>query len=142
MLTSNINFKNFRIGKIKKIKNFRNETWFKKIQFFDSLKHNYNYSYTKIQIRKIKKNKNFRIIGMGGSTLGIEAIYQFLNHKIKKKFIFINNLNPKLKNDEKKIKATNIIISKSGNTLETIANSNLLINQKKIFLLLKIKIVT
>ena len=131
MLTSNINFKNFRIGKIKKIKNFRNETWFKKIQFFDSLKHNYNYSYTKIQIRKIKKNKNFRIIGMGGSTLGIEAIYQFLNHKIKKKFIFINNLNSEIKNKEKKIKATNIIISKSGDTLETIANSNLLINQKK-----------
>ena len=77
---------------------------------------------------------------MGGSTLGTEAIYQFLNHKIKKKFIFINNLNPKLSNNEKKIKATNIIISKSGNTLETIANSNLFINQKKKFLLLKIKI--
>ena len=67
---------------------------------------------------------------MGGSTLGVEAIYQFLKNKIKKKFIFINNLNSKLKN-KKKIKATNIIISKSGNTLETIANSNLLINKKK-----------
>ena len=68
---------------------------------------------------------------MGGSTLGAEAIYQFLNHKIKKNFIFINNLNPKLKNSEKKIKATNIIISKSGNTLETIVNSNRLINNNK-----------
>ena len=142
MLTSNINFKNFKIKKIKNIKNFINETWFKKIKFLDSLKHNYKYNYTKSQIRKFKKNKNFRIIGMGGSTLGAEAIYQFLDHKIKKKFIFINNLNPTLKNNEKKIKATNIIISKSGNTLETIANSNLLINQKKIFLLPKIKIVT
>ena len=131
MLTSNINFKNFKIKKIKNIKNFINETWFKKIKFLDSLKHNYKYNYTKSQIRKFKKNKNFRIIGMGGSTLGAEAIYQFLDHKIKKKFIFINNLNPTLKNNEKKIKATNIIISKSGNTLETIANSNLLINQKK-----------
>jgi glucose-6-phosphate isomerase len=36
-----------------------------------------------------------------------------------------------LKNNHKKIKATNIIISKSGNTLETIANSNLLINGSK-----------
>ena len=131
MLTSKINFKNFKIGKLKNIKNFRNETWFKKIKLLDSLKPSYEYSYTKNQIRKIKKNKNFRIIGIGGSTLGIEAIYQFLNHKIKKKFVFINNLNPKLKNDEKNIKATNIIISKSGNTLETIVNSNLFINQKK-----------
>ena len=117
MLTSKINFKNFKIGKLKNIKNFRNETWFKKIKLLDTLKSSYEYSYTKNQIRKIKKNKNFRIVGMGGSTLGIEAIYQFLNHKIKKKFVFINNLNPKLKNNEKKIKATNIIISKSGNTL-------------------------
>jgi len=131
MLTSNINFKNFRIKKIKNIKNFINEIWFKKIKFFDSLNSNYKYNYTKNQIRKFKKNKNFRIIGMGGSTLGAEAIYQFLNHKIKKKFIFINNLNPSFQNNEKKIKATNIIISKSGNTLETIVNSNLLINQKK-----------
>ena len=131
MLTSNINFKNFKIKKIKNIKNFINEIWFKKIKFLDSLRSNYKYNYTKSQIRKFKKNKNFRIIGMGGSTLGTEAIYQFLNHKIKKKFILINNLNPTLQNSEKKIKATNIIIYKSGNTLETIANSNLLLNQKK-----------
>jgi len=131
MLTSNINFKNFKIRKIKNFKNFKNEIWFKKIKFFETLKPNYKYSYSKNQIIKIKKNKNFRLIGMGGSTLGTEAIYQFLKHKIKKKFIFINNLNTKLKNNEKKIKATNIIISKSGDTLETIANSNLLINQRK-----------
>ena len=131
MLTSNIKFKNFNIKKIKKIKNFKKEMWFKKIKLLESLKTNYKYSYSKNQIRRINKNKNFRLIGMGGSTLGAETIYQFLNHKIKKKFIFINNLNPKIKDEEKKIKATNIIISKSGNTLETIANSNLLINGSK-----------
>jgi len=131
MLTSNIKFKNFNIKKIKKIKNFKKEMWFKKIKLLESLKTNYKYSYSKNQIRKINKNKNFRLIGMGGSTLGAETIYQFLKHKIKKKFIFINNLNPKIKDEEKKIKATNIIISKSGNTLETIVNSNLLINQRK-----------
>ena len=131
MLTSNIKFKNFDISKKINKRNFNKEGWFKKIKLLDSLKSNYKYSYSKNLIKKIKKNNNFRIIGMGGSTLGAEAIYQFLNHKIKKKFIFINNLNPKLKNNEKKIKATNIIISKSGNTLETIVNSNLLINQKK-----------
>jgi len=131
MLTFNIKFKNFNISRFKKFKNFKNEKWFKKIRLLDSLKPNYKYSYTKKQIKKINKSKNFRLIGMGGSILGAEAIYQFLNHKIKKNFIFINNLNPKLKNNEKKNKVVNIIISKSGNTLETIANSNLLINQRK-----------
>ena len=131
MLTSNIKFKNFNISKFKNLKNFKNEKWFKKIKLLDTLKLNYKYSYTKEQIKKINKNKNFRLIGMGGSTLGVEAIYQFLNHKIKKNFTFINNLNSKLKNSEKKIKATNIIISKSGNTLETIVNSNRLINNSK-----------
>ncbi len=131
MLTSNIKFKNFNIKKIKKIKNFKEELWFKKIKLFESFKANYKYSYSKKQIRKFKKNKNFRLIGMGGSSLGAETIYQFLKYKIKKKFIFINNLNPKIKEEEKKIKALNIIISKSGNTLETIANSNLLINRGK-----------
>ena len=135
MLTSNIKFKNFNISKIKILKNFQNEKWFKKIKLFESLKSTYKYSYTKDQIKKINKSKNFRLIGMGGSTLGVEAIYQFLNHRIKKKFVFINNLNSKLNNYEKKIKATNIIISKSGNTLETIANSNLLVNNcKNIFI--------
>ena len=131
MLTSNIKFKNFNIKKIKKIKNFKKEIWFKKIKLLESLKTSYKYSYSKKQIRKISKDKNFRLIGMGGSTLGSETIYQFLNHKVKKKFIFINNLNSKIKDEEKKIKATNIIISKSGNTLETIANSNLLIKGNK-----------
>jgi len=134
MLTRNIKFKNFNISRFKKSINFKNESWFKKIKLIESLKSNYKYSYSKKQISKIKKNKNFRLIGMGGSILGSEAIYQFLSHKIKKKFIFVNNLNPKLNNYKKKIKATNIIISKSGNTLETIVNSNALINSKNIFI--------
>ena len=131
MLTSNIKFKNFKNIKSKKIKNFKKEKWFNEIKLLRSLKKNYKYSYSKNQINKLKKAKNYRLIGMGGSTLGAETIYQFLKHKIKKKFIFINNLNPQIKDEQKKIKATNIIISKSGNTLETIANSNLLIKGSK-----------
>ena len=131
MLTYNIKFKNFNFTKFTKIKNFKNEKWFKKIKLIETLKPSYKYSYTKKLIRKINKSKNFRLIGMGGSVLGAEAIYQFLNHKIKKKFIFINNLNSKISSYKKKIKATNIIISKSGNTLETIVNSNTLINNSK-----------
>ena len=68
---------------------------------------------------------------MGGSILGAEAIYQFLNNKVKKKFIFLNNLKSELFEKNKTKKAINIIISKSGNTIETILNANYLINQNK-----------
>ena len=69
---------------------------------------------------------------MGGSTLGAETIYQFLRNYTNKEFIFINNLKPNLTKYKKNTKAINLIISKSGNTLETISNSNLLL--KKIYL--------
>ena len=71
---------------------------------------------------------------MGGSSLGTQAIYSFLKHKIKKKIIFINNLSPSYIKDKKKY--LNLIVSKSGNTLETIVNSNILINKndKNIFI--------
>ena len=67
---------------------------------------------------------------MGGSTLGIEAIYNFLSFKIKKKFNFYNNIDSNKFSEKKKIKILNIIISKSGNTLETISNFNILKNKK------------
>ena len=65
---------------------------------------------------------------MGGSTLGAQTIYKFLSHKVKKNFLFVDNLNPKQVVSKKKY--TNIIISKSGNTVETIANANILIKKK------------
>jgi len=68
---------------------------------------------------------------MGGSILGAETIYQFLNHKVKKKFIFLNNLKSNLSKKDKSKKIINLIISKSGNTIETILNSSYLINQNK-----------
>ena len=79
---------------------------------------------------------------MGGSSLGSQAIYDFLKHKIKKNFVFINNLHAKQKVKSKNL-YNNLIISKSGNTIETIVNSNVLIKKrKKIYLLQKIKKVT
>ena len=64
---------------------------------------------------------------MGSSSLGAKAIYSFLKSKIRKKFSFYDNLtNQSLKNKNKK--KLNIIISKSGNTLETIVNLNTLKN--------------
>ena len=135
MLTSNIRLINFK--KIKK-KIFKNKLKkFKKINFvseyplLETLTKNYKYSYSKSDINKFKKNSTIRLIGMGGSILGAETIYQFLNHKIKKKFIFLNNLKPNLLEKDKSKKKVNLIISKSGNTIETILNSGYLINQNK-----------
>ena len=60
----------------------------------------------------------------------MKAIYSFLNHKIRKKIHFIDNLKTKYKKISKSKKLLNIVISKSGNTVETILNSNLLIRKK------------
>ena len=135
MLTSNIKFINF-IQKQKKkpiydFKQLKKENWIKKYKLLLSLTPNYKYSYTKAQIKNLKKQNFFRIIGMGGSILGAKAIYKFLQDKTKKKFVFIDNLKPKLSKYEKSNEAVNIIISKSGNTLETIINTSILINQNQ-----------
>ena len=70
---------------------------------------------------------------MGGSSLGTKAIFSFLEEKIKKKLFFLDNLNlAELQNFKKKldIKVTLfIIVSKSGNTLETLVNANFLKNK-------------
>ena len=69
---------------------------------------------------------------MGGSSLGIKALYNFLISKVKKKVIFFENLSLQ----SNKTKSLNIIISKSGNTLETISNfsANYNKNNKNIFI--------
>ena len=62
---------------------------------------------------------------MGGSILGSEAIYYFLRNKIQKNLFFFDNLNPEEIAEFKRKKLKNtlyIIISKSGNTLETLTN--------------------
>ena len=99
-------------------------------QLFESLKPTYKYSYSKKKISKYKKFSNIRVIGMGGSILGAEAIYNFLKKKIKKKFKFVNNLNSNADHFKDKNINLNLTISKSGNTLETIANANTLIKNK------------
>ena len=94
-----------------------------------SLGNNYQSSFKKSSLSKYYKFNNFRIIGMGGSSLGSQAIYDFLKSKTKKKFNFVNNLQAQNKPDKKKT-FVNLIISKSGNTIETISNANILINKK------------
>ena len=88
----------------------------------------YKSSFNKIFLHKYRKSDNYRIIGMGGSTLGAQTIYDFLNNRIKKNFIFTDNLKANPHEDKKKF--TNLIISKSGNTIETIVNANILIKRK------------
>ena len=46
---------------------------------------------------------NLELIGMGGSILGFsKAIYDFLKDKIKKKFLFFDNLKKKKEKKNKK----------------------------------------
>ena len=96
MLSPNIRLINFKKIKKKifknKLKKFKEINFVTEYPLLKTLTKNYKYSYSKVDIKKFKKNSIIRLIGMGGSILGAEAIYQFLNNKIKKKFIFLNNL--------------------------------------------------
>ncbi len=129
-LSNNISLKNFKNKKKNSnIIRYLKEIISDKNLVIKSLTKDYKNDY---QIKKISRFKNFskvNLIGMGGSLLGAKSIYSFLNHKIKKKFDFIDNLS--FKKRDASSKCLNLIISKSGNTLETIANSNIIINNKK-----------
>jgi len=96
-------------------------------KILSSMDKSYKDSYTKKLISSLKNIANVNLIGMGGSTLGAKAIYNFLEPK--KKFNFIDNFSNFLSKQDKG-KNINLIISKSGNTLETISNSNILINRR------------
>ena len=77
-------------------------------------------------LHRFKKFKTIALIGMGGSILGAEAIYNFFQTKIKKKVYFFNDLNEKKISNFKKKNLSSIlfiIISKSGNTIETLSNT-------------------
>ena len=130
MLTDSIKFLGFKhkvnSNKVKK----KFQTIIKsKSTILDSLGEKYKYSYKKKILNTYKKTLNFQIIGIGGSILGAKTIYDFLKHKIKKKFFFIDNLQNNLAKQNKK-NFVNLIISKSGNTIETIVNSSIYIKKK------------
>ncbi len=135
MLTSGISFVNFKKkNKSQKLKKKLRSITNDKNEILKSLSKNYIDSYNKKFIDKYKNYLDFRIIGMGGSILGTRAIYEFLKHKIKKNFLFSDNLQNTLSQSKKK--TVNIIVSKSGNTIETIVNSNIILkkNNKNIFI--------
>ena len=138
MLTKNIRFQNFKKKKIHtKLKLFfknlvDNST--KKQNLIYSFTDNFNYSFNKNLLTKIKRNKIFQIYGMGGSSLGAQAIYDFLKINIKKRFYFFDNLDEQNQLIKTKKKTLNIIISKSGNTLETIVNENIYSSKNKLYI--------
>jgi glucose-6-phosphate isomerase len=132
-INNNIQSKNLKKGLMKKLNNN-----FKKIfleikndiinpqKTLNILDKNFQFNFKTKDLKKFQKFKTVAIIGMGGSILGSKAIYHFFQNKIKKKFYFFDDLNEnKIENFSRKesfSKVLFIIISKSGNTIETLSN--------------------
>jgi len=143
MLNENNFFKNFSLNSrgfnqnLKKTKiifnSFKSDLKNFEIPLLQSYEKNYIFDFTPNTIRKFYKYKNIIIIGMGGSILGTKSIYSFFKQKVKKKVFFFDNLDANLHLQFSKI--TNIknscfvIISKSGNTLETITNLSIIFSK-------------
>ena len=92
----------------------------------NALSKKFKFNFKTKELNKFKKFNTIIMIGMGGSILGAEAINDFLKDKIKKEIFFLNNLDEKkivyLKRKKKFNKILFLVISKSGNTVETLSN--------------------
>ncbi len=136
-IIENIKIQNFNKKKPKKkIKILLRKLLDEDNQIIKSLKKSYKDSWNLKEIKIYKKFSHITLVGMGGSIMGSKSIYSFLKNKIKKIFFFLDNFeNNKIK-EIKKSSKLNLIISKSGNTLETIVNSNVVLNKnvKNIFI--------
>ena len=132
----NLLLKKIKINKSEKIisKTVQNiiENIDKEENIFYSFSKQFKFNFKEKELAKYDRFKNIVIVGMGGSILGSKAIYSFLKHKIKKNFIFLDNLdNDKINKLDKKKNSNKflfILISKSGNTIETLTNINILKN--------------
>ena len=91
------------------------------------LSKNYKFNFNFKSLKNFKRYNSIVIIGMGGSIMGTEAIYNFFKNKIKKKVYFLNNIDiEKIKAIKKTVnfkKTLFIVTSKSGNTIETLTNT-------------------
>jgi len=134
MFTKNINFKSYFYKKRQKLNskilNILKKLLNEKSEILKSLGSHYVSSYDKKILKKYKYKNEITLIGMGGSILGAKAIYQFLKPKVKK-FFFVDYFKNSPKKNINQKNQLNLIISKSGNTLETISNSNILIKKKQ-----------
>ncbi len=114
---------------LKKFENIASDINFKinsKSEIYNILSKKFKFNFTKRDLKKFQKFRSIVIIGMGGSILGTEAIYEFLKFKIKKEVFFFNDMNlEKINEFKKKVKFNKtlfLVVSKSGNTVETISN--------------------
>ena len=121
------------LKKTKKVyNNFINDLNNGQIPLLKSYENDYDFDFSKETIEKYSKYKNIVIIGMGGSILGAKTIYSFFKKKIKKKIFFLDNLDSNF--EYMKIKNLKnvcfVLVSKSGNTLESITNFKILFSKK------------
>ena len=135
MNNKNINYKN--IIQKKYLNSKFNKKYFKILNYLKiklnspqntlhSLSKNFKFNFSTKDLYKFKKFKTIVIIGVGGSILGSEAIYYFLKSKSKKKLLFFDDIDEnklqELKSQKKLKNILFIIVSKSGNTIETLSN--------------------
>ena len=132
LFTNNINSKNIKSNSIKILSRKFDKIFLeikndikKSNKILNVLNKNYKFNFSTKDLIKFKKFQTIVIIGMGASILGAEAIYNIFKSKIKKDFHFFNDLDEeKITNFKKRnlSKVLFIIISKSGNTIETLSN--------------------
>ena len=107
-----------------------------KIPLLGSFEKNYKFDFSKTTVKKFSKYRNIIVIGMGGSILGTKSIYSFLKKRIKKKVFFFDNLDSNLYLKYKTINNLKnscfIVVSKSGNTFETITNLSSVFSEKSV----------
>jgi glucose-6-phosphate isomerase len=101
--------------------------------FFNTLSEQYQKSLLlkKIVLKK-KLHKNILIVGTGGSVLGTKMLSSFFG--LDTNYYFLDSLNNSTVNDfiKKDLSKFSIfIISKSGQTLETLTNCNIILNNFK-----------
>ena len=105
------------------------------IPVLESYNKEYQIDFSPSLVRKFSRYSNIVIIGMGGSILGAQSIYLYLQKRIKKKLFFFDNLDENLYLNFLTIKNLKnscfVVVSKSGNTIETITNLNLVLSKIK-----------
>ena len=109
---------------------FKNLFNIKENFFFNTLSEQYQKNlFLKKIILKKKLHKNILIVGMGGSVLGTKMLSSFFG--LDKNYYFLDSLNNSAVNDliiKDLSKFSIFIISKSGQTLETLTNCNIILN--------------
>ena len=100
-MKKNININNIFLDSYTKRKKIKKNTLFvarelnkifvnidKKKDTLHSLSKKFKFDFGEKYLKKYKKFSTVIIIGMGGSILGAKAIHHFMQHKIKKDFLF------------------------------------------------------